>query len=167
MTDGPITDEQRDLIETAPLFFIASAHPDLEPGPTGQGPINLSPKGGVSLQVIDDRHVAYLDYGGSGNETARHAEATGPVTVMIMSTDDQDAAIVRLYGHARVTPLDKSPLADRVLADAQPVESIGLVHRQVVEIEVESTATSCGYGVPILEFHAQRTKTEHGRRYKV
>jgi hypothetical protein len=116
--------------------------------------------------VIDDRRLAYLDYGGSGNETARHAEAEGPVTVMVMSTDSRDAAIIRLYGHASVTPLDESPLADHVLADEQPVESIGLVHRQVVEIEVESTATSCGYGVPVLEFHAQRTKAEHGRRYK-
>jgi hypothetical protein len=49
MTDGPITDEQGDLIETAPLFFIASAHPDLDAGSTGQGPVNLSPKGGMSL----------------------------------------------------------------------------------------------------------------------
>lgn len=161
-----ITAEQRALIEAAPVFFIASAHPGLEAGPDGQGPVNLSPKGGVTLHVIDDRHVAYLDYGGSGNETARHALAQGPATVMVMSTNE-DAAIVRLYGRATTTPLSESPLRERVLVESEPTTSIGLGHRQVVEVEVESTATSCGYGVPLLEFHAQRTKSEHGRRYKV
>ena len=160
-----ITEEQRDLIEAAPLFFVASTHPALEAGPDGQGPVNVSPKGGVPLHVLDDHHVAYLDYGGSGNETARHAAAAGPATVMVMSLDE-DAAVVRLYGHARVTPLSESPLRERVLAQAEPTTSIGLGHRQVVEIEVESTATSCGYGVPLLELRAQRTKSEHGRRYK-
>ena len=160
-----ITDEQRELIEAAPLFFIASAHPALEAGPDGQGPVNVSPKGGVPLHVVDDHHVAYLDYGGSGNETARHAAASGPATVMVMSMNE-DAAIVRLYGRARVTPLNESPLKDRVLARAEPTASIGLGLRQVVEVEIESTATSCGYGVPLLELRAQRTKAQHGTRYK-
>lgn len=160
-----ITDEQRALIEAAPLFFIASTHPGLEAGPDGQGPVNVSPKGGVRLHVLDDQHVAYLDYGGSGDETARHAAADGPATVMVMSLDE-DAAVVRLYGQARVTPLKESPLRERVLAQAEPTTSIGLGHRQVVEVTVESTATSCGYGVPLLELRAQRTKSEHGRRYK-
>lgn len=160
-----ITEEQRALIEAAPLFFIASTHPDLEDGPDGQGPVNVSPKGGAPLHVLDDHRVAYLDYGGSGNETARHAAASGPATVMVMSMDE-DAAIVRLYGHATTTPLNESPLRERVLAQAEPTTSIGLGHRQVVEVAVESTATSCGYGVPLLELKAQRTKSEHGRRYK-
>ncbi|MDA0351389.1 MAG: pyridoxamine 5'-phosphate oxidase family protein [Chloroflexi bacterium] len=159
-----ITAEQRALIERAPLFFIASAHRELQPGPAGQGPVNVSPKGGVPLHVIDERHVAYLDYTGSGDETARHASSDGPVTVMVMSIDGQDAAIVRLYGRARVSPIEGSPLAERLLA--QPAASIELPQRQVVEIEVESTATSCGYGVPVLEFRADRTRSERGRRYK-
>jgi hypothetical protein len=163
-TDGPITAEQRALIEAAPIFFIASVHPHLEPGPDGQGPLNLSPKGGVPLHVIDEHRVAYLDYRGSGNETARHAAADGPVTVMVMSIDGEDAAIVRIYGRARITPIDESPLAERLLA--RPAESIGLPQRHIVEIDVESTATSCGYGVPVLEFRADRTKAGRGRRYK-
>jgi hypothetical protein len=114
--------------------------------------------------VIDERRVAYLDYRGSGNETARHAAADGPVTVMIMSIDGEDAAIVRLYGRARITPIDESPLSERLLA--RPAESIGLPQRHIVEIDVESTATSCGYGVPVLEFRADRTKAGRGRRYK-
>ena len=108
-TSDCITHEQANLIRRAKLFFVASAAPDLSPGPLGQGPVNLSPKGGAPLHIIDDRTVAYLDFRGSGNETARHAQHNGPLTLMVMSLDAQDAAIVRLYGHARVTPLDQSP----------------------------------------------------------
>lgn len=53
-----ITAEQRRLIESAPMFFVASTHPEFEPGPAGQGAVNVSPKGGVPLHVIDDRQVA-------------------------------------------------------------------------------------------------------------
>ncbi len=161
----PTPKEQRALIQAAPAPLIASAPPGLEGGPDGQGPVNLSPKGGVTLHVLDDHRVADLDYAGSGNETARHAAASGPTPVMVMSTDD-DAAIVRLYGRARIIPLEESPLAERVLTGTEPVKSIGLARRQVVEIEVDSTATTCGFGVPILEFRAQRTTAEHGQQYK-
>ena len=80
-----ITAEQADLIREAPVFFVASVAPDLSAGPSGQGPVNLSPKGGSPLHVIDDHRVAYLDYTGSGNETARHTSAGGPITLMVMS----------------------------------------------------------------------------------
>jgi hypothetical protein len=38
--------------------------------------------------------------------------------------------------------------------------------RQVIVLDVESTMTSCGYGVPIMEFKRHRTKDDRGRRYK-
>ena len=68
-----ITEDQAALIEIAPLFFVASAAPDMAAGPAGQGAVNLSPKGGTPLHIIDANRVAYLDYQGSGNQTARHA----------------------------------------------------------------------------------------------
>ena len=114
--------------------------------------------------MIDERCVAYLDYQGSGNETARYAQAGGPVTGMVMSIREADAAIVRLYGHARIGPLDESPLASRLMEST--AEEIRLAQRQVVEIAIEQTQTSCGYGIPILEFVRERTIDERGRRYK-
>jgi hypothetical protein len=36
-----------------------------------------------------------------------------------------------------------------------------------VEIDVESTATSCGYGVPVATFMRGRQIAERGRLYKV
>jgi hypothetical protein len=159
-----ITDEQADLIRSAPVFFVASAAADLSAGPQGQGAVNLSPKGATPLHVIDANSVAYLDYRGSGNETARHAVTGGPVTVMVMSMGREDAAIVRLYGYAAVSPLEESQIADLLLES--PADTLDLAVRQVVEITVESTQTSCGYGVPIFELVGQRARFGRGRRFK-
>ena len=159
-----ITDKQADLIRQAQVFFVATADPGLAPG-MHVGAVNVSPKGGVPLHVLDERRVVYLDYTGSGNETARHSMAGGPITVMVCSFDSEDAAVVRLYGHATVTPIAESPLAGQLLA--APADNIALPERQAIVVDVESTATSCGYGVPVMEFGAQRTVRERGRRYKV
>ena len=158
-----ITDEQADLIESSRVFFIASAAPDLSEGPSGEGAVNLSPKGAADLHVLDRNTVAYFDYRGSGNETARHAGAGGPVTVMVTSFDE-DAAIVRLYGRAQAMPLDESRLADR--AEALRSVDIPTAERQVIEITVERTQTSCGYGVPLYEYRGERSREQRGRRYK-
>lgn len=156
-----ITAKQAELIEAAPLFFIASVDPELGPGPHGIGPLNVSPKGATRLHVLGPNRVAYLDYPGSGNETARHAEAGGPVTVLIMSFEAEDAAIVRLYGRAEVRPAEgEHPVL------GNPAPELAKRPRQIVEVQVDSTQTSCGYGVPIFEFRAQRTRAERGRRYK-
>lgn len=158
-----ITDEQAALIRNAPLFFVASADPALAPGPKGIGPVNLSPKGGVPLHVIDPNRVAFLDYLGSGNETARHAKAGGPITVMVCSFAGADAAIVRLYGKATVTSLAESPHAALLLqAESEHLRT----KRQVVEVEVELTGTSCGYGVPVMELVRERRGADRGRGYK-
>ena len=160
-----ITDEQADLIRNAHLFFVASADPTLGEGPEGVGPVNLSPKGGVPLHVLGPNKVAYLDYKGSGNETARHAKAGGPMTVMVCSFEGENAAVVRLFGKATVTPLEESPLAATLL-EGSADESIGLSQRQVIELDVESTVTSCGYGVPVLKYVEQRTPERRGTAYK-
>ena len=159
-----ITPEQEALIREARVFFVATADPGLAEGPEGAGPINLSPKGGVPLHVLDEHRVAYLDYVGSGNETARHSLAGGPITVMACAFERSDAGIVRLYGRAAVAPLGESPLAP--LLRESPATSIALPERQVVTVHVERTSTSCGYGVPVMAFAAERTVSDRGRRYK-
>ena len=158
-----ITDEQVDLIRQSKVFFIASVDPTLASGLKGGGPVNLSPRGGVPLHVLSANRVAFLDYPGSGNEMARHSAAGGPVTVMVCSFEAENAAIVRLYGTARVSPLADSPLKELLLQS--PYEDLK-VPRQVIEIEVESTVTSCGYGVPVMNFVRDRRATDRGRRYK-
>jgi hypothetical protein len=83
---------------------------------------------------------------------------------MAMSMSGDDAAVVRLFGHATVSPIEESPLAD--LLRGAPADNIELPPRQVVDIKIEGTQTSCGYGVPVFEFVSQRVRSERGRRYK-
>ena len=159
-----ITDEQAELIRSAAVFFVATTDPQLECGPQGEGPVNVSPRGGVPLHIIAPDRVAFLDYKGSGNETARHSIAGGPITVMVCSFGPEDAAIVRLYGRATITPLADSPLAELLLE--HPAENIKLPLRQVVEVQIDNTMTSCGYGVPIMSFEDDRAIANRGRRFK-
>jgi hypothetical protein len=158
-----LTEKQVALIERSQLFFLASAHPKMENSPKGEGPVNLSPKGGCGLHVIDANTVAYLDYPGSGNETAHHIREGGPVTVMVMSMEPEDAGIVRLYGRGQIEPED-SEIARRVLGT--PAEHLANKPRQVFSVKIEQTQTSCGYGVPIFSFQAERTKEQRGRAYR-
>lgn len=158
-----ITPEQAELIRTCALFFVASADPHLAAGPDGAGPVNLSPKGGVTLHMVSANRVAYLDTVGSGNETARHAAAGGPVTVMVCSFDGADAAIVRLYGRAHAVPFEQSSLAQVLKGEARRMMSGA---RQVVEVEVERTMTSCGYGVPVMDVVRERQPRDRGKRFK-
>ena len=157
-----ITDEQAALIRSATLFFVASADPELAQSDE-VGPVNVSPKGGVPLHILGPNRVAYLDYRGSGNETARHCTAGGPITVMVCSFEEGDAAIVRLFGKARVTPLNDSPLAQLLLG--QPAQELKN-KRQVIEVEIDRTMTSCGYGVPVMKLVRERREVDRGRRYK-
>lgn len=158
-----ITDEQAALIRSAPLFFVASVDPKLTKGPDGVGPVNLSPKGGVNLHIINPNRVAYLDYPGSGNETARHALMGGPITIMICSFDETDSAIVKLFGKATVVPLAESPLAGMLV---QQSTSELKRPRQVIEVDIERTITSCGYGVPSMLLVRERKSSDRGRKYK-
>jgi hypothetical protein len=159
-----ITTEQAELIRESPLFFVASIATDFSLGPQDQGPVNLSPKGGSPLHIIDENRVAYLDYVGSGNETGRHAQTGGPITLMVMAMGAEDAAVVRLYGRATATPVEDSPLAE--ILRHVPAKDLELPERQVVDVAIQRTVTSCGYGVPVLEYASQRVRAQRGRRFK-
>lgn len=158
-----LTNNQVRLIESCRLFFVASSDPSFERGPHGIGPVNVSPKGGLKLYVLGKNRVAYLDFGGSGDETARHTAADGPVTVMVCSFEEHEAAIVRLYGTARTVPARESELGSQLLDEigGPPLMRV----RQVIEIEIYRTQTSCGYGVPVMEFVRDREKADRGKTY--
>ena len=158
-----ITDEQAAMIRGAPVFFVGTAN--FSGGKDGEiDAVNVSPKGGVPLHIISPNRVAFLDYVGSGNETARHSDSGSPVTVMVCAFERENAGIVRLYGRASATPIAESPLADMLLE--MPADEIALPMRQVIDIQVEKTSTSCGYGVPVMSFERERTVGDRGRLYK-
>jgi hypothetical protein len=138
-----ITPEHAAFIARQPLFFVATAAPGAR--------INLSPKGMDSFRVLDDgRACAYLDYGGSGNETHAHLAADGRITIMFCAFD-QPPLIYRIYGHGRaVLPQDADWAA---LASHFTIER-GV--RQIFHINVDSTQTSCGWAVPRMQLVEER-----------
>ena len=83
---------------------------------------------------------------------------------MVCSFEDGDAGIVRLYGHARIAELDDSPLARQMLET--PAQELTYKPRQVIEVNIEKTQTSCGYGVPIMALLRERRVADRGRKYK-
>ncbi|MBN4064452.1 pyridoxamine 5'-phosphate oxidase family protein [Dehalococcoides mccartyi] len=158
-----ITDQQAELIQNSPMFFVASVPADLSGGPNDEGAVNLSPKGGNPLLILDSNRVAYLDFAGSGNETARHANTEGPITIMVCSFSDE-AAIIRLYGHASVHDIDDHEFSEQLQESFE--DDIALPARQVVDIRVDRTVTSCGYGVPVMNYVSERSTAYRGRKYK-
>lgn len=158
-----ITDQQSELIKRSSLFFVATVDPTLV-GNNHVGAINLSPKGGVPLHILSPNRVAYLDYVGSGNETARHSRAGSPITLLVCSFEEADAAIVRLFGSATISSVADSPLAEQLLKSA--AKDLNSSPRQVVDITIDKTMTSCGYGVPVMSFVRDRRTVDRGRAYK-
>lgn len=138
-----LTDKHIAFIERQPVYFTATA--------ASEGRINLSPKGYAdSFRVLSDRQVAYLDLGGSGNETHAHLTADGRITIMFCAFD-RSALILRLYGHGRpVLPQDAE--WDALAANFTLLPGT----RQIFVIDVQSVQTSCGWGVPMMELSQER-----------
>ncbi|ANY18831.1 hypothetical protein A6F68_00296 [Tsuneonella dongtanensis] len=131
------------MIEAQPMFFVATA--------AAGARINLSPKGlHDTLKVLSPSRVAYLDLGGSGNETNAHLLADGRITVMVCNFQ-QPALILRIYGTGRpVLPADAE--WDELAAHFTMLPGT----RQIFDIAVESVQTSCGWGVPLMEYDKDR-----------
>ena len=141
-----IDDERRAFIERQHMFFVATAPSDPDGSP------NLSPKGRTLLRVLGPNLVGYLDYPGSGNETAKHTAENGRITLMLCSFD-ATAGIVRLYGRGRSVDLDNPALRQYRSAF---VDDVHPYVRQAFFVDVEKVQTSCGYAVPRMSFDADR-----------
>lgn len=147
-----LTEDHIAMIVAQPVFFVATAAADAR--------INLSPKGlADTLRVLSPTRVAYLDLGGSGNETNAHLMADGRITVMVCNFQ-QPALILRIYGKGRaVLPADSE--WEELAAHFALLPGT----RQIFDIAVESVQTSCGWGVPLMEFDRQReTLTKYHRQ---
>ena len=138
-----LTDKHIAFIEKQPVYFTATA--------AGGARINLSPKGYAdSFRVLSEHQVAYLDLGGSGNETHAHLTVDGRITIMFCAFD-RTALILRLYGRGRaVLPQDDE--WDALAAHFTLIPGT----RQIFVIDVESVQTSCGWGVPMMELQNER-----------
>lgn len=142
------------MIAAQPLFFVASA--------ATEGRINLSPKGYDAFRVLSPTRVAYLDLGGSGNETHAHLAVdqidAGRITLMFCNFQ-QPALILRVYGRGRaVLPQDAEWVALSVHFTLLPGT------RQIFDIAVESVQSSCGWGVPFMSLEGERDTLKKAHR---
>ena len=146
-----ITDEFKTWIEKQHVFFVATAPL------SGNGHVNLSPKGyDAMLRVMDEKTVCYMDMGGSGNETSAHiAEpGNGRITIMLCAFEG-GPRILRLYGRGQVI-LPEDPLYQKMISQYYPNHDNQPGRRQIIINHVERIQTSCGYGVPFMDFRENR-----------
>lgn len=132
------------FVKRQPMFFVATA--DVA------GRVNVSPKGMDTLRVVDDSRIIWLNL--SGNETAAHVWATRRMTLMFCAFDG-DALILRLYGQAEVYLPRDAEWQDLVAAFPEIAGS-----RQIFDLTIDLVQTSCGTGVPIMEYKRPRADTE-------
>jgi Pyridoxamine 5'-phosphate oxidase len=146
-TFARIPDEYVGWFEEQPVFFVATAPSD--PGTH----INVSPRGLDTFRVLDAKRVAWLDLTGSGVETIAHLKAEeggGRITLMFCAFDGPPR-IVRLYGRGRVhEPGDEDYEGLRPRFPDLPGE------RAVIDVAVDRVSSSCGFGVPLMEFVGHR-----------
>ncbi|KAA3611382.1 MAG: pyridoxamine 5'-phosphate oxidase family protein [Calditrichaeota bacterium] len=140
------------FIKQQKMFFVASA-PE-------SGRINLSPKGIDTFRCLDQNSAIYLDFTGSGNETCAHILENGRLTFMFCSFDKRPN-ILRLYGTgSMIYPGDGA--WDDLYSKFEDYAGV----RQIIKMQIESVQTSCGFGVPLYEFIAERQTLEKSSQHK-
>lgn len=136
----------RKFIEKQPVFFVATAGRD--------GRVNVSPKGMDTLRIVDDSRIVWLNLSGSGNETAAHVRDVNRMTLMFCAFDG-DPLILRVYGQADVVhPRDAG--WDGAVVDFPQLAG----SRQVFDLRIDMVQTSCGTGVPEMQFVRSRGESE-------
>jgi hypothetical protein len=144
-----MSDHIQKFIEAQHMFFVASAPLSAE------GHVNMSPKGRDSLRILTPNRVAYLDLIGSGNETSAHLLENGRMTMMFCAFEGAPN-IVRLFGKGRtVLPTDPE------WTELRPLFPDGYINvRQIIVEDVDIVQTSCGYGVPFMDYVGERDTME-------
>ncbi len=145
-----LDDKLIEFIKAQKMFFVATAPL------SGDGHVNVSPKGYDSFVVINDTTVAWLDLGGSGIETMAHLKENGRITIMFCAFEGA-ADIVRLYGHGEAIQFDDARFPE-LLERFPGFEKA----RAIVEVKLDRVSDSCGWGVPFYEFKGERDQL---RRY--
>ena len=139
-----ITPDLHEFISKQQMFFVASAPL------SGDGHVNVSPKGLDCLRILNPLKVAYLDLTGSGNETSAHIHENGRITLMFCAFEGAPR-IMRLFGQGH-TVLPNTPEWDEL----SPHFVMHSGARQIIVTDVELVQTSCGFAVPLYDFVGHR-----------
>ncbi|GJL80766.1 MAG: hypothetical protein DHS20C01_04000 [marine bacterium B5-7] len=137
-----ISPQHMEFIARQKLFFCATAAPD--------GRVNMSPKGGDSLRVLDPVRAIWLNLTGSGNETSAHLLENPRMTLMFCAFE-AEPKILRLYGSARtITP--ENPEWTELYSYFEPDTGA----RQIFDLSIDLVQSSCGFGVPYFDYAGER-----------
>ena len=132
------------------ISFIEKQHVYFAGTARSTGRVNISPKGMDSLKILNKNKLVWLNYTGSGNESAAHVLKTPRMTLMFCSFD-RKPLILRLYGTAQaIHPRDES------WSDYLKLFPEALGARQFFLIDIALVQTSCGFAVPFYEFKEER-----------
>jgi hypothetical protein len=142
-----IDDKLAGFLADQPVFFVATA-------PTGaDGHINLSPKGQRgTFRILDPKTVAYLDFVGSGIETVAHLRDNGRIVIMFCAFSGPPR-IVRLHGRGEAVLPDDIGFSD-LAGCFPPLPGV----RSVVKVSLDRVSDSCGFGVPLMTYDADRSQ---------
>jgi hypothetical protein len=139
-----IDDSLREFIQAQKMFFVATAPL------AADGLVNLSPKGLDAFRILDPHTVAYLDLTGSGIETVAHLKENRRIVFMFCAFEGPPK-ILRLYGRGEVHQVG-SPGFDELRGQFPDLPG----SRSIIRVEVHRITDSCGWGVPLYSFEAER-----------
>lgn len=139
-----IDEKIRAWVEHQKMFFVATA-PN-----AADGFVNCSPKGMDSFRILGPTTIAYFDMTGSGVETIAHLKENGRICVMFCAFDG-GPKIMRFHGKGSVHELGSDGY-NELLPQFQEWPGA----RSIIVIEVKRISDSCGWGVPLYEYQADR-----------
>ena len=139
-----LNDKLIEFINKQKMFFVATA--------PKEGKINISPKGfDETIKIVDESKILWLNYFGSGNETAAHMQEDNRLTMMFCAFEGE-ALILRLYCTVKVIQ-EKDKEWNEYIKHFNYTDPA----RQVFELTIESVNSSCGMGVPLYDYVEDRS----------
>jgi len=124
------------------IYFVGTA--------AETGNVNLSPKGGDTLRVINSNEIAWLNLTGSGNESASHVLQNPRMTLMFCAFEGKPL-ILRAYGKAKVLHQK-----DKEWEEYSSRFPFSVATRQIFVLDISLVQSSCGMSVPYFSYDGDR-----------
>lgn len=139
-----LTEPLQAFIREQHMFFVGTAPL------SGEGLVNVSPKGLDTLRILGPTAIAYIDLTGSGIETVAHVKENGRMVMMFCSFGPTPL-ILRLHGRGRVFE-NTHPEYARLVPHFHDLPGA----RAIVQLDIQRIADSCGWGVPRYTYEGTR-----------
>lgn len=159
LTGPPLNSTDKKWIRQQHVFFVATAPLDKN------FRVNVSPKSAKEFRIVNETTVSWLDYSGSGSETAAHLMENGRITVMFVAFTGAPK-ILRIYGTGRIIlPLEMQRAQNQHLSNLYKGELLGeescsYGFRAIITVTINRITQSCGKSIPFFDYQKPRMKLE-------